>query len=90
MDELLAATNEVDKVLGEIGEISYELLHEKREEELVLGATIINKHLQVLNETLVNYFGKGTSGKVVLSLQHHIKSILQVKRTHHIACLKVH
>jgi hypothetical protein len=68
MDELLATINEVEEVLGEIGEISYEPLHEEREEELRLGKTNTNKHLQVLNETLVNYFGKGTNGKVVPTL----------------------
>jgi hypothetical protein len=30
MDELLVATNEVEKVLGEIGEILYDPLNEKR------------------------------------------------------------
>jgi len=65
MDELLVAINEVEKVLGEIGEIVYEPLHEKKEEKLALGETNINKHLQVLNETLLNYFRKGTNGKVV-------------------------
>jgi hypothetical protein len=68
MDELLTATIEVEKVLGEIGETPYEPLQEKREEVLVLGETNIDKHLQVLNDTLVNYFGKGRDGKVVLTL----------------------
>ncbi len=39
-------------------------LQEEREEELALGETSINKHLQVLNETLVNYFGRGTDEKM--------------------------
>jgi hypothetical protein len=68
MDKLLAAVIEVEKVLGEIRETPYEPLHEEWEEELVLRETSTNKHLKVLNEFLVNYFGKGTNGKVVLSL----------------------
>jgi hypothetical protein len=67
MDELLATTIEVENVLGEIGKTSYEPLQEEKEEELVLGETNTNKHLQV-NETLVNYFGKGTYGKVIHGL----------------------
>jgi hypothetical protein len=68
MDELLATIIEVEKVLGEIAKTFYEPQHEEREEELALGKTSTNKHLQVLNETLVNYFGKGTYGKVVPTL----------------------
>lgn len=43
MDELLSATIEVEKVLGEIGETPYEPLQEEREEELTLGETSIDK-----------------------------------------------
>lgn len=39
-------------------------LQEEMEEELAMGETSINKHLQVLNETLVNYFGRGTDEKM--------------------------
>jgi hypothetical protein len=35
---------------------------------LGLGETNINKHLQVLNETMVNYFGRGINGKVIPTL----------------------
>ncbi len=59
MDELLVATIEV-KVLGEIGETPYEPLHEEKEEELALRETSINKHFEVLNDMLVNYFGRVT------------------------------
>lgn len=60
---LLVVIN-IEKVLGEIGEIHYEPLQEEREEELIMGKTNIDKHLQALNDTLVNYFGKGANGKV--------------------------
>jgi len=48
----------IEKVLGEIEEIHYEPLQEEREEELIMGETNIDKHLQALNDTLDNYFGK--------------------------------
>jgi hypothetical protein len=68
MDELLVVAIEVEKVLGEIGKTPYEPLQEEREQKLALGETINDKHLQVLNETLVNYFGRGIDGKVVPTL----------------------
>jgi hypothetical protein len=68
MDKLLVVAIEVEKVLGEIGKTPYEPLQEKREEELALGDINTNKHLQVLNETLVNYFGRGIDGKMVPTL----------------------
>ncbi len=64
MDELLVATIEIKKVIGKIGKTFYEPLQEEREEELALGKTSIDKHLQALNDTLVNYFGRGTDGKI--------------------------
>jgi hypothetical protein len=38
----------------------------KREEELTLGETNTNKHLQALNEMFVNYFGRGIDIKMNL------------------------
>ncbi len=35
---------------------------------MALGETSIDKHLQILNETMVNYFGKRTDGKAVPTL----------------------
>jgi hypothetical protein len=64
MDELLAAVIDMEKVFGEIGKIPYEPLQEEREEELTMGETNIDKHLQALNDTLVNYFGSGANGRV--------------------------
>jgi hypothetical protein len=68
MDELSIVAIEVEKVLGEIGKTPYEPLQEERVEELALGETNTNKHLQMFNETLVNYFGRGIDGKVVPTL----------------------
>lgn len=36
----------------------------KKEEELTLGETNIDKHLQALNEMFVNYFGRGIDMKM--------------------------
>jgi hypothetical protein len=36
----------------------------KKEEELTLGETNIDKHLQTLNEMFVNYFGRGIDIKM--------------------------
>jgi hypothetical protein len=63
MDELLATIIDIEKVLGEIGKFLYEPLHEEKEKELALGKTNTNKHLQALNDTLVNYFGRGVDGR---------------------------
>jgi hypothetical protein len=56
----------IEKVLGEIGETLYEPLQEEREEELAstIGKTNIDKHLQALNDTLVNYFARGVDGRI--------------------------
>ncbi len=50
--------------MGLIGETLYEPLQEEREEELVLGKINIDKHLQALNDTLVNYFARGVDGRI--------------------------
>jgi len=58
---------------------------------LGLGETNTNKHLQVLNETLVNYFGRGINGKVVPTLGRNNTIQCQLcKLEEHIAsaCLK--
>ncbi len=62
MDELLASTIEVEKVLGEIGEISFEPLKDVREDEMNEGETLTEWHIHALNETLINLF-KGSNGK---------------------------
>jgi hypothetical protein len=68
MDELLVTPIELEKVLGEIGKTPCEPLQEKKGEELAQGNTRIDKHLQMLNEILMNYFGGGTYGKIILGL----------------------
>jgi hypothetical protein len=62
MDDLLAVIIDIEKVLGEIKKTLYEPSHTKRREELTMGETNIGKHFQALNDTLVNYFGRGANG----------------------------
>jgi hypothetical protein len=69
MDEILAIAIDIEKVLGEIGIFFYEPLQEAREEELALGETNTNKHFQAMNDTLVNYFGRGISGRISHNLR---------------------
>ncbi len=75
MDEFLATIINIEKVLGEIRETPYDLLHEEREEKLIMGETNIDKHFQTLNDTLVNYFGRGTNGRI----NHNSKSVSTIQ-----------
>ncbi len=54
MESLLASTLEVEKVLGELDEIPYEPLKEEQEESMFTGEKIVEKQIQVLNESLIN------------------------------------
>jgi hypothetical protein len=57
IEELVGATIEVERVLGELGETPFEPLKEEQEEGT--EETIMEKQVTTLNETLVNFF-KGT------------------------------
>jgi len=57
IEELVSAVTEVERVLGELGETSYEPLKEEQEKES--SQTIMEKQVTVLNNTLINFF-KGT------------------------------
>jgi len=54
IDELVGATTEVERVLGELGETPCEPLKEEQEEES--SQTIMEKHVTALNNTLINFF----------------------------------
>lgn len=62
MDELLASTIEVEKVLGEIRKTSIEPLKDEQKDEMNEGETLIEWHIHALNDTLINFF-KGSNGK---------------------------
>jgi hypothetical protein len=54
---------EIERVLGELGEIPYKPMKEEQDETMS-GKSTTNGQLHVLNETLINFLGKGTDGKV--------------------------
>jgi hypothetical protein len=58
IEELVGATTEVERVLGELGETPYEPLREEHEEET--SESNMEKQVTALNNTLINFF-KGNS-----------------------------
>jgi hypothetical protein len=54
---------EIEHVLGEMGETPYEPMKEEHDETTSRESTT-NHQLHDLNETLINFFGKGIDGKV--------------------------
>jgi len=54
MECLLAFALEVEKFLGELGETPYEPFKEEHEESMSIGETIVEKQIQVLNESLIS------------------------------------
>jgi len=54
IEELVGAATEVERVLGELGETSYEPLKEEQKEES--SHTIMEKQVAALNNTLINFF----------------------------------
>jgi hypothetical protein len=63
IDEVVVAIAEIEQVLGEFKETPYEPVKEEQD-ETTSGESTIDQQLHVLNETLINFFGKGTNGKV--------------------------
>jgi len=59
VDEILATASDVERILGELGEIPFKLLKEEHEEGMH-DDTLLEKQAFALNESLINYF-KGTS-----------------------------
>jgi hypothetical protein len=58
IEELVGATMEVERVLGELGETPYEPFQEEQEEEAL--ESNVEKQVSTLNNTLINFF-KGNS-----------------------------
>jgi hypothetical protein len=57
---------EIERVLGKLGETPYELMKEEQDETM-FGESTTNRQLHVLNETFINFFGKGIDGKAGLN-----------------------
>jgi hypothetical protein len=53
----------IEHVFGKLGETPYEPMKEKYD-EIMYGESTIDRQLHVLNETFINFFEKGTNGKV--------------------------
>lgn len=59
VEEILAATKDVERILGELGETPFELLKEEQEEGMH-DDTLLEKQVFALNESFINFF-KGIS-----------------------------
>ncbi len=59
---MVADAVEIERVLGELGETPYASMKEKQDETM-FGKSTTDRQLHVLNETLINFFGKGSDGK---------------------------
>ncbi len=64
---------EIEHVLGELGETPYEPMKEEHDETMY-GKSTIDWQFHVLNETLINFFGKGNDGKVGPSLTFYVNN----------------
>ncbi len=66
MDELLALAIEMEKVMGEIGEMHFEPLkdelEDEGEDEMNENETSTKRQIHTLNDTMINFF-KGSNGK---------------------------
>jgi len=62
IEEVVTAIVEIERVLGELGEIPYKPMKEEQEETM-FGESITDHQLHVLNDTLINFFRKGIHGK---------------------------
>jgi hypothetical protein len=56
MDYLLIVTFEVEKVIRELGVMSFEPFKEEWEELMLNTKSFVKKHVHALNESLVNFF----------------------------------
>jgi hypothetical protein len=53
--EMVTTATEIKRVPRDLGETPYDPLREEKDEDAV-GESFINKHLSVLNETLIQFF----------------------------------
>ncbi len=62
IEEVVIVAVEIERVLGKLGETPYEPMKEEHD-EIMSEESTTDCQLHVLNETLINLFGKGTNGK---------------------------
>ncbi len=58
MESLLFTTLEIEKMFGELGEIPYEPLKEEHDEFMNGRRLVVEKQVQVLNESLISLQGR--------------------------------
>jgi len=66
IEEVVVVVAEIEHVLGEMGETPYEPMKEEHD-ETTSGKSTTDCQLHDLNETFINFFGKGIDGKAGLS-----------------------
>jgi len=62
IEKVVVAVTKIEWVLGEFRETPYEPMKEEQD-EITSRKSTTNRQLHVLNETFINFFGKGTDGK---------------------------
>ncbi len=65
VEELVGATTELERVLGELGETPFEPLKEEQEEGI--EETMMEKQVTALNNTLVNFFKRDVPNSIASS-----------------------
>ncbi len=85
IEELLGASNEVERVLGEFGETPFEPLKEEHEERGV--ETSMEHQVATLNDTLINFFKRGVPNSTPSSSSIQFKECQVCKGKDHIATL---
>ncbi len=65
VEELVGATTELERVLGELGETPFEPLKEEHEEGI--EETMMEKQVTALNNTLVNFFKRDVPNSIASS-----------------------
>ncbi len=66
---MVVATANIERILGEIEETPYEPMKEEQD-EIISKKSTTNHQFHILNETLINFFGKGTG------VQHFLPPII--------------
>ncbi len=83
IEELVGAATELKRVLGELGETPYELLKEEQEEGV--AETMMEKQVNALNNTLINFL-KGNVPRPVTTSSSSMSARCQIcKGRDHIA-----
>jgi hypothetical protein len=83
IEELVGVANEVERVLGELGETPFEPLKEEQEE--AVAETSMEHQVATLNNTLINFFKGGVPNSIPSSSSSQFKECQICKGRDHIA-----